>query len=714
MDCHILYIGILDKERLSHFVSLLPGMNVITGKSSTGKSALIEIFDYCFGSSEFTVPVGVITEYAALYFVCIRIRKTFIILSRSEQFGGKGFIQEFTDEADVHPLKFDIFQMMDETQYMPNAAYIKRISRLLDINITDVDLDIKDRESRHNKAKKGTPSVRSLTSFLLQHQNLIANKHALFYRFDEKTKRDPVIEQFVVFLGLVDGDYFQLMQNIAAKKHQLDSLVRFGLPDAKKMREEAEVILRHQADKYLAASGTKLDIGDWLDKPELAVSLAEQAEVRLDSLSQEHLVVRSSLEEERSILIAERREVERQIRLIDATDRRIQEYQTIAEDVPTPGQGTGGVSYCHFCETQHHQIEDHANRLTAAIEWLNGELLKLRALPLSLAEDRNIQQRKLDENTISLSSVLARLTALDQQVDDLAQKRSHLEVAMKAKLEVIQALRTIARNPVMGIEAEIEALKLEISSLEADIKSRYDVVDHKARIEKRLNELMKDIGAGFEFEQSYKPIELRFSAETFELWAVKDGKNVFLRSMGSGANWLSCHVTLFLALHRYFCELGNKCSIPSILFFDQPSQVYFPAILDKDDEFSPKKMIERSGEQRPREVDEDIRAVENLFSKLLKFCANTKTATGIQPQVIVTDHADKLDLEDGANFGDLVRAKWRGVNDGLIKVSPKAQTALLSDATPLNKDSSVEGAESEDVGAESTSASEDSPPAASS
>ena len=50
-------------------------------------------------------------------------------------------------------------------------------------------------------AKKEAPSFRHFTSFMLQHQNLIANKHALFYRFDEKEKKDQVIEQFKIFLN---------------------------------------------------------------------------------------------------------------------------------------------------------------------------------------------------------------------------------------------------------------------------------------------------------------------------------------------------------------------------------------------------------------------------------------------------------------------------------------------------------------------------------
>src|ERR1051326_6834102 len=44
-------------------LALQPGRtNIITGGSATGKSALIEIVDYCLGSSECRVPEGVIRD----------------------------------------------------------------------------------------------------------------------------------------------------------------------------------------------------------------------------------------------------------------------------------------------------------------------------------------------------------------------------------------------------------------------------------------------------------------------------------------------------------------------------------------------------------------------------------------------------------------------------------------------------------------------------
>ena len=35
-------------------------------------------------------------------------------------------------------------------------------------------------------------------------------------------------------------------------------------------------------------------------------------------------------------------------------------------------------------------------------------------------------------------------------------------------------------------------------------------------------------------------------------------------------------------------------------------------------------------------------------------------------QVIVTDHADGLTIEGLENFADIVRARWRGKDEGLI------------------------------------------------
>lgn len=84
-------IGVIDKQGNKHPVNFKKGLNVVTGKSSTGKSALIEIFDYCFGSGENTIPKGVITTSAAIYYVAFSVNEQSIVIARDPDKASKAF-----------------------------------------------------------------------------------------------------------------------------------------------------------------------------------------------------------------------------------------------------------------------------------------------------------------------------------------------------------------------------------------------------------------------------------------------------------------------------------------------------------------------------------------------------------------------------------------------------------------------------------------------
>ncbi len=59
-------------------------------------------------------------------------------------------------------------------------------------------------------------------------------------------------------------------------------------------------------------------------------------------------------------------------------------------------------------------------------------------------------------------------------------------------------------------------------------------------------------------------------------------------------------------------------------------------------------------------IDDDIKAVENLFSQLSIYCNNLQLNNGFSPQIIVTDHADNLKLSNGVEFESLVNGnRWR-------------------------------------------------------
>lgn len=259
-----------------------------------------------------------------------------------------------------------------------------------------------------------------------------------------------------------------------------------------------------------------------------------------------------------------------------------------------------------------------------------------------------------------MEAVDQKIANIDKQIVELEKYKTQYELALKEKLKVEMVLEQLLEKPDQNLEEQLKKIKEEITTINSFLKNNYSIEQKLRHTEDVINTYMKHLGGCFEFEDSYIPINLHFSLDTFDLWHESNKRKVFLRSMGSGANWLYCHLTLFLSLQRFFCSRGDSCTIPSILFFDQPSQVYFPSVLDTASEFSPQDLAEKEGAARRRPIDDDVKAVTNLYSQLVKFCKETLKETRIEPQIIVTDHADNLILDGDTTFESLVQGRrWR-------------------------------------------------------
>src|ERR1700757_3845999 len=64
-------------------VTFQPGkLNILTGASKTGKSAIIDIVDYCTGRSECNVADGVIRKYVGWYALIFQLNDSQIFLAR--------------------------------------------------------------------------------------------------------------------------------------------------------------------------------------------------------------------------------------------------------------------------------------------------------------------------------------------------------------------------------------------------------------------------------------------------------------------------------------------------------------------------------------------------------------------------------------------------------------------------------------------------------
>ena len=89
--------------------------------------------------------------------------------------------------------------------------------------------------------------------------------------------------------------------------------------------------------------------------------------------------------------------------------------------------------------------------------------------------------------------------------------------------------------------------------------------------------------------------------------------------------------------------------MPLILFFDQPSQVYFP-----------------QGDENEKEVAQaDLIAVNKMYTTIFCEIKSIGEETGTLPQIIIVDHVDGKRLECKKEFESYIRCNWRN-NTGLI------------------------------------------------
>jgi hypothetical protein len=662
-------IGVIDKQGKKHPVNFKKGLNVVTGKSSTGKSALIEIFDYCFGSGENTIPKGVITANAAIYYVALSANEQDMVIARDPSIATKAFFRrvELFNSDDI------ICDYFNSSYYRPLTEFKKHLRDFF-VDIDDVDESLIARGNRRFNAKSATPSIRSFSSFILQHQNLVANKHALFYRFDEKEKRDQAIDHIKIFLGLVDQKYFHLSQ----EKERLSTEVR-GLERKKETNKRVSENYKQNVGPILSQLYASMGFEEEPLSLEKLLRHPQDAKEQLDIIivpgkinhnSDAATLRYNQLKLQRAQKTAGLRKLQRQTASIN---KHIQEDERFVDNVKqfsSPQHVHISTTVCPFCHTEKDTLRESAEKLQQAITKVSGNLSQARPMKAKFESSLVEVKRSIETIDKELTELNLQIVELEKTEKQLAEQKSLYESIVMQKAKLFVLIDTLSMADDAELERQIKALNKQLIIISNDL-NKYDVQKGLESASTKVNEYMAEIGSHFEFEASYKPINLHFSFETFDLFHLTpENEKIYLRSMGSGANWLYCHVTLFLALHKYFAELGEKCAIPSILFFDQPTQVYFPNFnRDNSETFEEQKSQE--AEQRrtlkvDQDIDEDIEAVENLFSQLSIYCNELEEKNGFSPQIIVTDHADNLTLSNGIEFESLVNGnRWR--NRGLIQ-----------------------------------------------
>lgn len=144
------------------------------------------------------------------------------------------------------------------------------------------------------------------------------------------------------------------------------------------------------------------------------------------------------------------------------------------------------------------------------------------------------------------------------------------------------------------------------------------------------------------FEEEYQDDSLYFLARTLECGVVTEARQIPMRQVGSDENYLTLHVSMLVAFHRFF--RSRKSPVPGVLLFDQLSRPYFPP------------------ERRPEEVtitkDTEAGALKQYFDFLIDEAKRQKDL-----QIIVLEHAY---FATDKRFLEAVRERWNDSDKKLI------------------------------------------------
>lgn len=626
-------------------------VNVISGLSKKGKSAVIPILDYCLGADKCAIPVGVIRQACSWFGVVINTAEGQKLVARREPGDQQSTGDMLLVEAPLVAVPRKIVEK--NTNVLAVKAMLDRLAGLTSLGF----------EPGSESTFKARPGFRDLMAFTFQPQNIVANPNVMFFKADTTEHREKLKTIFPYVLGAITAELLQARYELDRLQRLLrrkESELRALTSTSSSWQQEARIWIL-QAVEFGLLPPDQVVPPDWANVVDIlrkvsatnarsATPTIDGLDVvlaRLEALRSEEAVAAEKLTECRQRLNELRRLVESSEAYSGSI--RVQRdrlaiadwLRGLGQDVQDPIVALGQAD---------------RQQLSVLCDALDSLELQLRTHPsMSRTLDREMQRLRGEAE-----EVLSRLLGIRDEIS-LLERRSddaHAEVDRYYRVErfigrLVQALELYDKvDDSADLRAEISDLQSQIGELRAKVSER----DIERRTRNALDQIQGITGTLVpQLDAEWPDAPIRLLIDDLTVQVLHGRRGDYLWEIGSGANWLAYHVAITLALQLFFMK-ETHAPVPYLLVYDQPSQVYFPQrAVDRGDE-----------EVEPEWKDQDIEAVRKVFALLGK----QAVAAGGRLQVIILDHADE--------------AVW-GALEGVELIERWRDTALVPDSwiTPL-------------------------------
>lgn len=600
------------------------GLNVVTGRSSTGKSALSDVIEYCMGRSSFNVPEGIIRDKVAWFAVIYQFANEQVLVAKPTPAAGAASCSTVMLRRGGQLQVPDFHELAVNTD---DVAIVELLSRLLDIPKIRTDVPLEQSRASFEV------NVKHTLYYLFQKQGLIANKDQLFYRQNEPFQPQTIRDTLPILLGVSSHDRYELESKLRAAKRDL----RIN----NKQLERARLALETSHEIAIGLYSEAKTVGVIAKTEEIPSTdgVIEALKLSLmwtpESLPDDDESRISRLEDELSQLRKNRREVLKRIDSVrnfakissDYENEAIEQRDRLSSIKALPTNPETGEWQWPFSEQNLALKSPVAEVLLGELSSLDKELSVASGhrpkLEVYLAE----LTAKLDDITSRVRHKEAELSAAISTNELIVQMGARNNAAARVVGRISFFLETLLPNEdLVRLEEENRRLKFKVEQLEDQIGSD----ESKERLASILNNISAQLTQYTQvFNAEFGGYPARLDLSRMTVIIDRPDRPVPMSRTGGGENHLAYHLSALLALHRFAAE--NNCPIPQFLLIDQPTQVYFPSEqIYKETDGSVRKT---------EEADADLKAVRRLFELLLKF--TQKEVPGFQ--LIITEHANLRD-----------------------------------------------------------------------
>lgn len=610
-------------------------VNIITGKSKSGKSAIGDIIEYCLGGDSCNIADGVIRENVSWYGLLLQFEEEQIFVSRKNPEPG----QQSTSYCYVKRGKVVSIPEIDDFTSNENVDGLEELLSQK-IGISE-NLNIPPEGQSRNAL---TANIRHALYYCFQNQDEIAAKNFLFHRQAEDFITQSIKDTMPYFMGIVNEDALEkekersiLKRKIVLERRRVEEkrmLQGGGIKRGTALLAEAKYVgllsdsIAIQYDSYDSVYAALKSINEWSP-----VSIENSGMDRLSYLQTELNKCLSELSElDEDIKNAKNFAGESRGYLEEAGHQKLR-----LNSIGLFEKLDFRPNYCPLCSKEMtsplpdvEMIKTAISNLDKNIENVEREKPKLRKYIDDLEDNR----QKMREEVQRIKDEIDGIYLQNQEADhirDLNSRRAKVVGRISLWLESVEKEEGLGNK-------ENEIIKMEERLKELDkYLDKEAIEDRKQSILSRISIDMTEWAKQLCLEHSDNPYRLDMNRVTVVV--DKEDRPVPLKQMGSGSNWVGIHLIAYFALQKFFIKSHRP--VPGFLFLDQPSQVYFPSELD--------------------EKRTDIKMVNKLYD----FIIEQVTASAGELQVIIVDHVNlsneefkKSIVEDWWGDDNLVPTEW--------------------------------------------------------